>query len=197
METVSRAALTFLLNAIWQAPVAYGVAWIVCRLMPDAPARHRHVVWVAALTAAVLVPLASVRTTVAPPPAVPHFQIAMQPAPAPIGAISSPAPVGATPAPTQSVRSVSFAASTAQLLLGIYALLVLCGVARLAWAWFRTVRIRRGSRGFAMPMPVREAWLRAQDAFGVRGVDLLVSPELSGPVTAGRTIIVPGTLVQE
>src|SRR5262249_62413952 len=99
METVSRAALTFLLNAIWQAPVAYGVAWIVCRLMPDAPARHRHVVWVAALTAAGLVPLASGRTTGAPPPGGPHFPIAVQAAPAPVRALSSPAAVGATPAP--------------------------------------------------------------------------------------------------
>src|SRR5664280_1307770 len=62
METISRSLLTFLLNSLWQIPLAALVAALACHAMRRGPARHRHLVWVAALVAAVLLPLASVRT---------------------------------------------------------------------------------------------------------------------------------------
>ena len=62
METISRSLLTFLLNSLWQIPLAAAVAALACRLMRNGPASHRHAVWVAALAAALLLPLASVRT---------------------------------------------------------------------------------------------------------------------------------------
>ena len=37
METVSRTLLTFLLNALWQVPLAWAVAALACRLMPNGP----------------------------------------------------------------------------------------------------------------------------------------------------------------
>ena len=49
METISRSLLTFLLNSLWQVPVAVAVAALACRCMRRAPASHRHIVWVAAL----------------------------------------------------------------------------------------------------------------------------------------------------
>src|SRR3954451_7079656 len=61
METISRTLLTFLLNALWQVPLAWAVAALACRFMPNGPARHRHAVWVAALAAAFLLPALSVR----------------------------------------------------------------------------------------------------------------------------------------
>jgi hypothetical protein len=62
METISRCLLTFLLNSIWQIPLAAAVAAGGCRLMRNGPASHRHAVWVAALLSAILLPVASVRT---------------------------------------------------------------------------------------------------------------------------------------
>ena len=61
METISRSLLTFLLNSLWQIPLATAVAALACRFMRNGPAGHRHAVWVAALIAAVLLPLASIR----------------------------------------------------------------------------------------------------------------------------------------
>ena len=60
METISHCLLTFLLNSVWQIPLVTLIAALVCRLMRNNPAGHRHMVWVAALLAAVLLPLASV-----------------------------------------------------------------------------------------------------------------------------------------
>src|ERR1035438_2974680 len=62
METISRSLLTFLLNSLWQIPLAALVAALACRMLRRGPASHRHAVWVAALVAAILLPLASVRT---------------------------------------------------------------------------------------------------------------------------------------
>ena len=71
METISRSLLTFLLNSLWQIPLAAAVALLVCRLMRNGPAVHRHAVWVAALAAAVLLPVASMRH--GPPTPTPQF----------------------------------------------------------------------------------------------------------------------------
>ena len=61
MEMISRFLLTFLLNSLWQIPLVAAVAALACRLMRNGPAAHRHAVWVAALAAAVLLPLGSIR----------------------------------------------------------------------------------------------------------------------------------------
>jgi hypothetical protein len=52
METISRTLLTFMLNALWQVPLAAAVAALGCRVMRGGPAWHRHALWVAALFAA-------------------------------------------------------------------------------------------------------------------------------------------------
>jgi beta-lactamase regulating signal transducer with metallopeptidase domain len=197
METVSRALLTFLLNAIWQAPIAYTIAALLCRLMPDAPARHRHAVWVAALAVATLAPMASLRLVERPPTAVPQYTVVLPDAqPGAVHHIAS-APHTATLPVAKPARSVSLAETTAWLLMGAYLLCVTFGVLRLAWAWMRTIQIRRGARGFAMPERVRGAWIRCSDAFGVAGTELLISKHVSGPVTAGRAIILPESLLTE
>jgi TonB family protein len=195
METVSRMLLTFLLNAVWQVPIAWAVAAVGCRLMPDAPARHRHAVWVGALVAAVLAPAASLWTVQRPPTIVPHYAIALPdvPAVAPIVNVPSVAHVPST-APA---RSVSVEATTSWVLIGAYALCVAFGVARLAWAGIRTAQIRRAARGFAMPGQIRGVWSRCSEALGVGGTELLVSRQVPGPVTAGRAIILPQSLMAE
>src|SRR4051794_25269173 len=61
MESISRALLTFLVNSLWQVPLVAGAAAGLCRLLRNSPARHRHAVWVAAMAAAILLPLSSMR----------------------------------------------------------------------------------------------------------------------------------------
>jgi TonB family protein len=197
METVSRAVLTFLLNAIWQAPIAYAVAALGCRLMPDAPARHRHAVWVAALAAALLAPVASIRMSVERT-AAPHYEAVLTVAePGSVIPTAPAATAAAAPSQARSSRTISLAQTTAWTLMGAYLLFVLYRVLRLGWAWVRTMQIRHAARAFAMPEMVRRAWVRGADALGVTGVELMVSKEVSGPVTAGRTIILPTSMLAE
>lgn len=197
METISRSLLTFLINSLWQIPLAASVAALACRFMRNGPASHRHAVWVAALAAAILLPLASVRRqeTAATPQFAPSLvtedAAAAQPAPHP--AARAPRALAPPPAP----RTISIARTTAALLLGAWFLFVLFRLARLARASMRTVRIRRAAYDTAIPELLDRVWNRCQEAYGLSGVELLFSQRISGPVTAGRAIILPESMLAE
>src|ERR1035438_7490281 len=194
METISRYLLTFLLNSLWQIPLAAGVAALACRMLRRGPASHRHAVWVAALVAAVLLPVASVRT----PQPTPGPRFAASLADGATGNAAAgllhqaPAP---TPAPAS--RTVSLAKTTATSLLGAYLLFVLFRLARLGWASMRTMQIRNTARNTAIPDTLDRVWMRCQEAFGLSGVELLVSARVSGPVAAGGAIILPESMLGE
>jgi len=186
--------LTFLLNSLWQAALAAVVAAGVCRLLRNGPASHRHAVWVAALVAAVMLPVLSVRRpaqSAGPQFAAPVLEPATTEsqgiAPSPAAAVSQSSPV----------RSISLAATTASVLLGGYLLFVALRLALLAWASVRTARIRGGASAPRIPDHLERVWLRCQGAFGLRDVELLTSADVSGPVTAGNAIILPEAMLRE
>ena len=195
METISRSLLTFLLNSLWQVPVAVAVAALACRCMRRAPAGHRHVVWVAALAASLLLPMASMRT--APPTPAPQFAASLaDDAPSNSAAREAARPTY-IPSPVPVSRTVSLAATTATILLGGYLLFGLYGLCRLGWASLRTVQIRRAARYIDIPDTLDRVRVRCEDAFGLSGVGLLVSRQVAGPVTAGRAIVLPESLLAE
>src|SRR5207302_10842519 len=103
------------------------------------PAGHRHAIWVATLSAAVLLPIARIRTG-APTPAPqftlsPRFALASpeQAAAAarPSALPPAPAPL-ALPSPPPS-RTISIAETTATILLAAYLLFVFFRLVRLVW----------------------------------------------------------------
>ena len=193
METISRSLLTFLLNSLWQVPLPAAVAALACRLMRNGPASHRHAVWVAALAASVLLPLASVRP--APRAPTPHFAASLADGAAanPARQVTALAPSALSPAPAS--WTISLAATTASVLLAAYFVFVFFRLARLGWASMRTVQIRGAARYPAIPETLDRVWMRCQEAFGLSHVDLLVSAQVSGPVTAGSFIILPESLL--
>jgi len=196
MDTISRSLLTFLLNSLWQIPLAAAVAALAGRFMRNGPAGHRHAVWVAALAAAILLPLASVRQSEAA--LTPSFDASLV---AQNIAAARPAPhtpAQAAPAPPAAFSpTISVAATTATILLGAYFLFVLFRLARLAWASFRTIQIRQAAHAAPIPEQLERVWNRCQEAYGLTGVELLFSSRISGPVAAGRTIILPESLLAE
>src|SRR5882724_7519173 len=109
METISRGVLTFLLNSLWQIPLIAVVAALACRFMRKSPASHRHAVWVAALLAAILLPLASTRTD-QPRPAITIAMLDAVPAPSVVRPAVNPVPVKPVHvAPVPNPRTVPFA----------------------------------------------------------------------------------------
>jgi beta-lactamase regulating signal transducer with metallopeptidase domain/cell division septation protein DedD len=186
--------LTFLLNALWQVPLAAAIAMLACRLLGDGPASHKHAVWVAALLAAVLLPVASLRPRAPSPPlqvdlayAVPTASTALPAAPA-------------IPVPAPESRVVPFPYRAATLLWGAYLAFLTWCILRFAWIWRRTVRIRRAAAIPVLPPAVDSVWRHCLDVFALRGVELRSSPQISSPVTAGawrKTIILPDALLAE
>jgi len=189
METVSRTLLTFLLNALWQVPVAWAVAALACRLMPNGPARHRHAVWVAALCCAFLLPVLSVRN---PRNATLALPTAETPATATV--LSPGASATAVPAATHpAAPSISFPHDWAMLLLGAYGLFLAFRAVLFLRALYRAFEIRRD----AAPGGMAALLHRCETAFSTRGVHLLRSADVSGPVALHRAIVLPEAMFDE
>lgn len=196
MDTISRTLLTFLLNSLWQIPLTAAVAALACRFMRTSPAGYRHSVWVAALVAAILLPVASIRAV--KPANTPQFTVAF---PAPDASLAkSPQSLPTQPprhSPQPNSATISFTETWTAILLGAYALFVLVRLTRLIRAAVRTQRIRRAAHRAAMPELIKRVSIRCQQAFGLTGVKLLFSAQVSGPVTAAGAIILPQSLLIE
>jgi hypothetical protein len=57
MGTIDWKILVFVLNALWQVPLAIGVGLLGDRLLHRSPARLRHLLWLVVLGVAVALPL--------------------------------------------------------------------------------------------------------------------------------------------
>jgi|SRR5271157_531426 len=198
METISRALLTFLLNALWQVPLAAAVAALGCRFMRRGPAWHRHALWVAALVAAVLLPLGGIR--VAGNAAAQRLQLsgAMPPAAVTPAATSAAVPVPA--ADRDRGRTISFAPTTGGLLLLAYLSFLAWRLVRLALVAARTARMRATAAATDPPPVLTGVWDRCQWSFGLKSVALLASSRVAGPVTAGAfrpVVILPASMLSE
>lgn len=157
-------ALTFVLNAFWQVPAAVATGLLGDLLLRRAPARHRHVLWVAVLAAAVALPSMSLLGPESP--LEPNPDTAPPASTAPSGGWTAWLPDGGgrpAPVPPTASRIVAL----------LYGLSVAIHGIRLGRAWWRADRIARG----AHPLPVPEGL--------APGVEVLGSPEISGPVTLG------------
>ena len=197
METISRTLLTFLLNALWQVPLAAAVAALGDCVMRRGPAWHRHALWVAALAAAFLLPLGGIRV-----PTNATGERLRLPA-ATLPATSTPAAPAAIPAPIPARdrgRTISFAPSTGGLLVLAYLTFFAWRLARLVLAAARTARIRAAAATADPPPVLSGVWERCQWSFGLKSVKLLASGLVSGPVTAGAirpAVILPASMLAE
>ncbi len=115
METISRYALTFLVNSLWQPALIVAPATLGRRLMAKSAAAHRHIVWAAALIASVLLPLTSIRVSQRGAP----MQVTVSyaaPWPAPPAAASSGNSTNPPPGAARA-ESIGFARTGAAILL--------------------------------------------------------------------------------
>ena len=190
MKTVEDIALTFLLNSLWQAPLAAAVVALVCRLMRNGPARHRHAVCVAGLVLALLLPVASVRPRQSSAEAVPVSVPLMLETPHARTSVAYTADPAAKAAPARAVTLPAVAASAAFWLLALFLLLRL---GRLAFSAVKTARICRGATGRPLHADLAS---RCADALGVRHAGVRWSAGITGPVTAGRLVVLPEDMAE-
>lgn len=203
---MEQAVMEYLANALWQLPLLAAGAWLLLRLIKPGPA-VQHRVWLAVLVVGLLLPLygcAGVELTscheamipqTGKPPSTPSgggtfsgrgFDAMGQPG----GLILIPrtdggVPVFSTVAHAVRVRKVHVNAVVVRWIEGLYLLVALIGLGRLALAWQAARRLVRESREITLTDRARTAVLECSRRFGVRVPEVRESGEIQGPVVVG------------
>jgi TonB family protein len=214
MKLVSQLLLTFLLNASWQIALVAAFALLGDWLLRGTAARYRHWLWVGALLLSLALPALSCARLVK------TLVIAKRPqaqaSAASIGFTSTYSPEldsTDTSATRNSMRpppeggSVTLPGApirvnrrVAEVLMLIYALLLLYRAGQLFRAWRQTRTIIRSAYEFAFLEPVQTIIQTCQTAIGVNQVRFLCSTSVPVPITVGivkHLIILPERLLRE
>jgi len=184
----SSSIAAFLINALVQIPVIALVALLAARAMRRAPARQQHLVWVAAVAACVILPLAAMkprRVEKAAP-----LSVNSQPSTANNERFSLDTLLERTQRP--AARGVNVAA----LLAAGYGAFILWRIAALTLALVRTRRLLR----VASVDVSDEVRARCGDALESLDVPIFTSSAIATPLTLGAlapVIIVPRALLDE
>jgi beta-lactamase regulating signal transducer with metallopeptidase domain len=157
-------------------PLAAAVGLAGDRFLRRSPARLRHLLWLAVLAVAVILPLTAGFGPLLPRPTV---RAAASPAAAPAPAVSEAAWRAAFPTPEQR-----FPDGAAMVGAGLWAAVTLAFGFRLGRAWLRARRLVRRARPLEIPDALVPLVERCRAELGFRG-EILGSPELPGPVTVG------------
>jgi beta-lactamase regulating signal transducer with metallopeptidase domain len=183
MRTLDGLVLTFVVNALWQIPLVAAAAALGDRFLHRAPARDRHVLWLAALALCLLLPLASL---------LPRGDGAKAAEDAPAAAKPGEAGGAAGWLTFRSERRpVPLTVPAAPAVALLYSLSVTLSAARLGRTWRRTRGLGRRAVPLIVPEEAAALVARCRAALGTGPVTLLSSPEVAGPVTLGRTIVLP------
>jgi len=182
--------LSYLLNSLWQAPLVFGVAWLATRWAREHGPAWVHRIWVTALCAQALMPLARIPPDRWQQLDWPTFWTAshasLQDSIQIIVGPSTPVMTGYLHLPLPVARGLEL----------LFAALLLFGFFRLAWQLHGTYQLLRGSKAYPVQAAIEECLQHCRDQAGLAPdhVRLLTSPSVSGPVTAGirrHAVIVP------
>lgn len=180
MDETSRFVATYLVNAVWEIPVIFGIVIVCSRLIHRTPWAHRHILWVSALILGATVPLVAPRTLVVSRTAAATETQVMAEGRAEIG-------VGATGSWIHSryyKRPIVFNTSLTWILVGCYAAFILWRLSLLFRAWRSAKRLRRSAFLPSMPATfVRVANLSTHSA--TQNILVLCSSEVASPMTLG------------
>jgi uncharacterized protein YjbI with pentapeptide repeats/beta-lactamase regulating signal transducer with metallopeptidase domain len=218
--TIASAIAATALNALWEDVLLVAGVWCLLRVWPSLNAATRYAVWSATLIAAIAVPILTTvpfLTTPGSAPAAASLPAVAAPA-APLAHTGVPVPShhaerktvrasgglvnGTTPsAPVRFPERfrLSLPLPLALGVFGVWALLVLASLARLAMGLVRLEQLKRD----ALPLPVayRDLMARWSEANkGSRPVRLCVSDDVDVPVAIGlfdAMILIPRVLLEE
>jgi len=180
--TVAVWVVDYLLNSAWQLPLVYVVASLAARGLRRMGAEVGHRVWVAALLLSVVLPGCRFREwpqawwKEAAGAAGGHVQVAFLPGGVGVGS------------------GLRFPPALQAALLVAYAGTVVYFAARLAWGWWRTVRLRNEAHIAELPDAVQARWRELRSRVGGVQAELCVSASVDGPLVVGvrrHALLVP------
>ncbi len=182
--------LTFLLNSLWQVPLIAFAAIVAARLMAPASWRARHLLFIAALLLAVLLPAWSAATSNSKPGE--SIAVTILPGFQDDGAANQTAHRSLTKHRYSSSLHLTPAISRAVAFAYIAFLLIQAGL--LLWKWRATRSLLRRATTGVLPHDLSAQWQRWLQSFKIGKVNLLVSDRITGPVTLGfhpASLLVP------
>ncbi len=205
LNAASAAALSAIVNSLWQAAAVVLVTWVAMKLLPGLNAATRHLVWWGVLGVITLLPVA--------PAAVRSFR-AWQSEPLnaeqfrPVARFSNPPEITAEtasysystqPPARQPLAPVEVRTGYWPLLAAALWLLVLTvQLTRIAWSYTYLRQVKQRSTKAALELKLNfDEWLM-QSRVG-RDVKLMISNEVASPMAAGflhPAVILPGRVLE-
>lgn len=212
MRVTAQLLLTFLLNASWQIALVVAVAAACDWLLRGTAARYRHMLWVAALGLALVLPMLGPARELKTWLGSSSQPVEIAPAPVFTTRVYSPdldsvEPITTTTAPAAVTARRSFLSAgihlnrrVAMILLALYGLFLLFRAGQLVRAWRRTQAIVRTAYACEFSGSVKAIIANCQAVIGVKQVRLLCSTSVPVPITVGvlnPLIILPASLLQD
>ena len=166
--------LAYLLNALWQVPFVFAVAWLAARLLRPASPLAEYRVWLTAAVLQVILPACSgnPRTWLEAL----HLRRA--------GAGGSSA-VSVHLGPATLHAGLHLPRILAFLLLGVYALTVLYAVLRFVRGVLSTLHLRCEAQPVMLTAESKAVWQRCRRHFHLASISLGESEDLRSPITLG------------
>jgi beta-lactamase regulating signal transducer with metallopeptidase domain len=193
--------MTFLLNAFWQTALIVAAAMIATRLLRDAGSRIQHLIWVAALVLTLTLPLLTAAWLNAPDIPTPaetttvahvYFEE--------VGRLDfKPSPFEAPVTPIVP-SAIAITTTLAFAILALYGLFVAYRAGVLVNARVRTTAIRRRCSAAKLPVQIQAAIIECRGLLTRQNFSVLISDEVSVPVTIGwlrPVIILPEKFLRE
>jgi beta-lactamase regulating signal transducer with metallopeptidase domain len=190
MISVSDFVVNYIVNATWQIMAIALVAAAGAFLLRNAPARYRHVLWLATLTACLIVPLLmATRPGSAEKSVFTSFEKESRTATARVNHEPEKFFPRLT---TRRARVVNAPSSITSWLILAYALFIGWRVFRLVRFWVRKERLRRSAKNTNLPRGVERVSQRCRAVLNVPNVRIAQSSTVRVPYTLGarRPLIV-------
>ena len=182
--------LTFLLNSLWQVPLIALAAIVAARLMTPVSWRARHLLFIAALLLAVLLPAWSASTSTAKA----GQSVVVSILPGSLDDHGSNQAARHALTPHRYSTSLHIAPAVSDTVALVYLAILFGQAAFLLWKWRATQILFRHAAPAELPGDLSSQWRRWRRSFNIGGVPLLVSDQVAGPVTLGfrrAALIVP------
>ena len=198
MLRISEFILNFVLNSVWQVTAIFVVAAVAAWLLRNGPARYRHVLWVIALVACLVVPLLTATRVV--PEWISSFQVvASSSKPVKVESVSTVVTHSSSESES-AVDHVSGRRSTtvtttprSVLLLALgYGVFVFVRALRLVRFWRRKEKLRRSASETGVTPQIEAAAQHCRNLLTVADVPVKLSARARVPYTIGtlRPLIV-------
>lgn len=197
MIELHRMLLAYLLNSIWQVPAIALAALLCSLLLRKASVAIQHRLWVAALAASVLLPLAATNAWLESSIGAAHFHARAQTTTAITLLFGDGAP---SARPAGGDLPHFSAPSLANMLLLAWAGFALFRAARLLLAWRRAESLVRESESPLRSTTMEALWVEAQTRFRIAAPRLLLSARISAPATLNApnpVLLLPSSLASE